>query len=341
MSANNIFQVLNHSHLDEILKDHLTNIVVIMYSTKTCQPCLSIKPTFIQASRDNPNIFFVYIDTNNFQDTLDKKYTENIKMVPHFSFYYSNKRVVDFKGPNKTLFLTEVAKLKKNLESQIQKVKNQYSEQDKIKLDLLNKIHGVENTYGIKISKYYDINSTIEELNSEHNLQLKKLRQIQDEKQNNDVKNELLQRIHQLEHMGYKASKFFTLKDSLDDIKLEYHKLLLKFQQENNIIPEKKNDPIETKKEIIDNKTEQITPNETHGTTINTLNVKTITKDIPIQELTEEQKIILEKKKYIDEITEIALLGNEIQMKKLYNIDNLKKVQQYKEREEKRNGEYN
>ena len=64
-SINNIFQVVNEAHLDEILNEHQQGLTVLMLSSKVCEPCKMIKPVFIQLSKQNSDCIFVYIDRKN------------------------------------------------------------------------------------------------------------------------------------------------------------------------------------------------------------------------------------------------------------------------------------
>lgn len=113
--ATNIFQVLKESDLDEIIDDHPRNLILVMFSSKTCAPCMSIKPTFISLANKNPDCFFVYIDVPSF--TCDtNKYSNKIEMTPTFVFYFNNQEVGNVTGAQEESLIATLNYLKMRIE---------------------------------------------------------------------------------------------------------------------------------------------------------------------------------------------------------------------------------
>ena len=112
--ANNIFQVLKETDLDEIMNDHTQNLVIVMYSTKTCGPCMRIKPKFVSLSRENTDCFFVYIDLNIFEDT-SFKYTRSVRGTPKFSYYFNNVEIACVMGADESVVVSTLANLKNKI----------------------------------------------------------------------------------------------------------------------------------------------------------------------------------------------------------------------------------
>ncbi len=122
----NIFQVLKETDLDEIMNDHNQNLVVVMFSTKTCRPCMRIKPKFVDMAKENGECFFVYIDLNNFENT-EYKYTKTVEATPKFSYYFNNVEIADVMGADESVVSKTLSHLKnkisvgkKQLESETQ-----------------------------------------------------------------------------------------------------------------------------------------------------------------------------------------------------------------------------
>ena len=119
----NIFQVVSETHLDEILDKYSQNIVVIMFSSKSCPPCMMVKPKFINLSKTNPDCFFVYVDLSSF-DQPTHKYDSEIKCTPTFVYYFNKYQVASVTGP----YETQIVKVIQNLRNQIDKKKKEAHE---------------------------------------------------------------------------------------------------------------------------------------------------------------------------------------------------------------------
>src|SRR5690349_7752433 len=88
----NIFQVTEDTHLDTLFKNNTQKLIIVMYGLTACDPCKSIKPTFIALSKKLQECLFVYIDVDRFKDP-NLKYTDDIEHTPHFNYFF-NKTVI-------------------------------------------------------------------------------------------------------------------------------------------------------------------------------------------------------------------------------------------------------
>lgn len=192
----NIFQVVDENHLNEILAEHSENLVIIMYSSKTCGPCKTIKPKFISLSRQYPDTFFIYVDRLNYKIVTNKHFNE-YQFTPTFLFYIGNSQVAYVEGAHepalvKTLSILqqkidekkkEIIEKEKSIESQkileLEKLKleamgnnkpkgikndsmnNQNIENMTKKMDLLNKLRELAQT-GVKLTQNYNLDSDFE-----------------------------------------------------------------------------------------------------------------------------------------------------------------------------------
>jgi len=124
---NNIFQAVSETDLDAILGDNMTNIVVIMFSSKTCGPCMNIKPSFIRLAKANVDSTFIYIDVTNYKD-ITRKYTNEVTGTPKFVYYFNNQEVASVSGANEKYMVDTLYNLKDRLE----KKRKQYFEQQSL-----------------------------------------------------------------------------------------------------------------------------------------------------------------------------------------------------------------
>jgi len=100
----NLVQVIKEIDIDEILDDHIRDLVIIMFSSSKCGPCMNIKPTFIQTAKQKSNCFFIYIDITNYSDTT-KNYTDKLKCTPRFAYYYNKQEIAYVIGQDEKLFI--------------------------------------------------------------------------------------------------------------------------------------------------------------------------------------------------------------------------------------------
>ena len=100
----NLYQVIKEEDLNEILEDNIRKLVVIMFSSKDCIPCMNILPKFVETAEQKLDCFFVYINIHKYTDT-SKKYTEKLKCTPRFAYYYNKQELAYVLGQNEKVFI--------------------------------------------------------------------------------------------------------------------------------------------------------------------------------------------------------------------------------------------
>lgn len=122
----NIFQVINEDHVDEILTQHRLNLTIVMLSAKNCGPCKHIKPAFVNLAKQYKDIFCVYIDRDNYLVTKGKHFME-YESTPTFVFYFDNKKITEIIGSHEPALLKVVLEIRQKIEI----ARQQYYEQEK------------------------------------------------------------------------------------------------------------------------------------------------------------------------------------------------------------------
>ena len=184
----NIFQVINETHLDEILSQHMRDLVVIMLSSKNCGPCKTIKPRFVELSKQHKDIFFVYVDRTNY-DVMENKYFADYLFTPTFLFYFGGNRVAFIEGNHEESLIKiimilkqkieekrqEILQKEKTIENHIQNLQNvplnvpqnnTAAELVQKKINGLNKLRELVQQ-GAKLTKSYNLDSDIDDINFE------------------------------------------------------------------------------------------------------------------------------------------------------------------------------
>ena len=82
-------------------------LTVTMFSFSACGPCQSIKPTFVKTLPSKyPNVNFVYIDRDNFEDEYEDEngndiedvFMHDVRSFPTFKYYHLNRVFKKFSG---------------------------------------------------------------------------------------------------------------------------------------------------------------------------------------------------------------------------------------------------
>ena len=208
--SSNIYQVLKEVDLNEILNDQSQSLVLVMFSAKNCKPCSQIKPKFINLSKENPKSHFVYIDVDNFENN-----TFEIQGTPKFLFYFDNQVIAEILGAQEESLSNTFSNIKNKIESK----KKEYSKQETISEDIEQKIQLLKKLYelsqsGAKLSKFFNLDSDLEEMKMEYELHCNK---------KEDDKAELLKKLEELKQMGFKLSKNYNLESNYESMLLEYN----------------------------------------------------------------------------------------------------------------------
>lgn len=202
-TSGNIFQVIKETHLDEILRDHSRNLVIVMYSTKDCVFCKEIKPKFVNLSKTYTDSFFVYVDGTNMTYTNNKYFAEYTH-VPVFIFYFGQTKLASIEGANEekliyfiNLFRQKIDEKKKEMlekekllqsnntqlpntstDQQTQQDNNKQPENNNNKVDIfqrkvyiLNRLRELAQS-GVKLTKNYNLESDYDEMLLEYDLHL-------------------------------------------------------------------------------------------------------------------------------------------------------------------------
>jgi thioredoxin 1 len=93
---NHITHVLSKDEFFKILEQQ--NNVIVKFTAKWCGPCKVIAPTFTELSLCCPDIFFVEIDIDNFEElTTDYQ----ISGIPAFILFRQGKEIGRITGSSK------------------------------------------------------------------------------------------------------------------------------------------------------------------------------------------------------------------------------------------------
>jgi thiol-disulfide isomerase/thioredoxin len=179
--TNNIFRVMNNNDLTEILQDHAQKLVVAMYSSQECGPCINFKPKFVAYAKVNPDIFFVYIDINNFKDP-QHQYLSNVNATPKFIFYFNTHMIGDIVGADEKVFVETIEYLKSRIDERHHEIEQQellhkqqkMEEENYLKIELLKKLYELTQR-GVKLTQSYNMNSSVDKMMWEYNLHMKNL----------------------------------------------------------------------------------------------------------------------------------------------------------------------
>jgi thiol-disulfide isomerase/thioredoxin len=120
----NIFQVISETHLDEILDNHIRDLVVVMLSSQTCAPCKMIKPKFVELSKQHKDMFFIYIDRSNYKVTENKYFTE-FEYTPTFVFYFGGQKIAFVEGGHEPSLIRAIMTLKQKIEDKRHEIEEQ------------------------------------------------------------------------------------------------------------------------------------------------------------------------------------------------------------------------
>lgn len=170
MSSKNLYKVLSEENLDSIINNNLDKIIVIMYSSLTCNWCKKIKPFFITFSKDNQDAMFIYINMSEYKPTTNK-YTQNVTGLPLFRYYYYKQVIAEIVGCNQESLVTTFNDLTtkiNNKRAELQKSITPFKCTDTLvnKANALRAIYNMAFAHDLPLPKLYDMNTDIEELQS-------------------------------------------------------------------------------------------------------------------------------------------------------------------------------
>jgi thiol-disulfide isomerase/thioredoxin len=260
---NNIFQVTEEQHLDEILQNNAQKLTLIMYSSKTCGPCKLIKPKFVFLSKQNKDCFFAYIDINAFVSTT-RKYIMNVECTPKFSYYFGGKEVASFNGAHEQALIDTLTLLKDKIEAKRKETLQKellLSKQTQLeiennhvmdnvnhntdlmpkKIEILKKLRDLVQN-GVILTKAYNLTSNYEEMLAEYELHVSanipsennKIQKIPQEMSNNvepDTQNEEYKKQEQIKQIK-ELTKINQMMQMQQLYKLQQYKQLQKMKEQ-------------------------------------------------------------------------------------------------------------
>lgn len=162
--SQNIFQVLDEQHIDEILEDHQTQITIIMFSSKPCPHCKMIKPKFVDLAKQEGDCFFIYVDITNFKTTKGT-YTKALESTPYFAYYIHGQQLANITGAHEQALVKTLHAIKEKIATKQQsQTQSQEQPQDIAKkIEVLNKLRLLGQRGG-KLTKNYNLESDYDEL---------------------------------------------------------------------------------------------------------------------------------------------------------------------------------
>lgn len=216
----NIFQVTNETHLNNIIEDNPQKIILIMYSTKNCKPCKDFKPKFINMAKKNPNTLFIYVDNTKY-NIESNKYFGKLESTPTFIFYFSGIELGVIVGANEGVITTTLSNFEQKIEERKKQIQmeNQQIENNKFnnpdteivrkKMMMLNKLLELSNN-GAKLTNSYNLDSKYEDILFEYryqvdpefrqhilNIEQQKLQQLQQQQQSQQLPQQIPPQIQQ------------------------------------------------------------------------------------------------------------------------------------------------
>lgn len=187
----NIHQIVSEDDLKHFIETNQLKLITIMFSTKLCEPCKKIRPTFISLSKQYKDTEFVYIDLSEFkEDTYHYTNKYDIQYTPYFIFLFNNKKLGHSEGDDSNNLISVLKELRnKVLNAQADNASSKSEEyvldneeviQNKLKL-MAQMYVLAKNGYGINLN--YSLLSNYDEMNKEYQHWQKKYENSLDEKQ--------------------------------------------------------------------------------------------------------------------------------------------------------------
>lgn len=199
----NIFQVVDEHHIDEILSEHLQELCLIMYSSKTCPHCKMMKPKFVNLSKQHKNIFFIYVDKDNFNISTNKYFSE-CNAIPLFLFYIGENKIAFIEGAQEQALISTLLELNYRIEEK----KKELHQKEKIIAE--QKIKELKDLNLDKFQNDKLQNSMTNDENAIATIQLM------------NKKIDILNKLKYLAQNGIQLSQPYNLKSNYEDMFMEY-----------------------------------------------------------------------------------------------------------------------
>jgi len=166
--AQNLYQILNEKQLINMFNSNSQKLIMIMFSSTTCNPCKTIKPVFVNLSKEHPDCLFVYIDIINYKSEKGE-YTSDIKDVPSFRYYLNYSLLAKVDGAYESSIIEVLVTLKKKIHARRAELeKNATSfkctEEHLQKLEILNAIYNIAFKLDLPLNEPYNLDSNMQDL---------------------------------------------------------------------------------------------------------------------------------------------------------------------------------
>jgi thiol-disulfide isomerase/thioredoxin len=327
----NIFQVINESHLDEILSQHVRDMVVIMLSSKDCAPCRVIKPKFVALSKEHSDVFFVYIDKSNYAVTQNKYFTE-FEYTPTFVFYFGGNKIAFVEGGHEPSLVRAIMVLKQKIDEK----RHEFQQQEKLLEE--QKTKELEAVNLLKKMQTPSQQSTQNNLQQTKQVQQQAPQQVQQQTPQQvqqqtpqqvhqqappqiteelillNKKMELLKNLRELNNMGVQLTKNYNLDSSIEEMMFEFQ-----FQTNPQFKQQILKQQLLMHQEVVDNQPEP----------------KQEPVPVPVNNQTKEK--LAKKQEQVRQIQELDMLNKKMQQQSFQKLQQLRRIQQMKEQQEKNN----
>lgn len=327
----NIFQVINVSHFEEILSNHIKDLVVVMLSSRTCPPCVPMKSKFIELSKKNKDTFFVFIDKSNYDFGKSDKYFSEFAAFPTFLFFFGENRLGFFSGTNEQSLISTILSLKHKIterklqfdkqqedekrlaEEHIKKEQEELEAKKRQQNEVFKKLQEKENQLNAhrELERSDQVNH--EQMQQMQQIQQEQIQQEQYDVNQNNFKNGIgnpdesvillqkkitgLNKIRELVQCGAKLTQPYNIESDYEDILFE-----IRFHTD-----------LEFRRYVLDNTT--ISNNLGQNNTV----------------ISEEDKQMLKKQEQVKQIRELEMLNYQMQTQSLNKLQQLRKIKELKD----------
>jgi len=348
--AQNIFQVVNETHLDHIMKDNMQKLILIMFSSEMCKPCKVFKPKFVNMAKTNKNVLFIYIDNMNYTGT-ENKYFKECTVTPTFLYYFSNTVVAYIRGIDENALIENLLNIEKKIEArkkqlslsslssvplssplpvekQIEVEKPKFTNPDtelmQKKIFLFNKLTELYNS-GVKLTGAYTIDSDYDDLLFEYRYQVDpafkqyilELQQKQQLQKQQQLPQQIPQQLPQQLPLEQNNQPQLTIQQ-LQAQQLQAQQLQAQQLQAQQLQAQQL-------------QAQQLQAQQLQAQQLQAQQLQTPQNPV----LTPEEQELLKKQQKIEQIKGLANLEQKMQMASYQKLIQLKKLQQQKEQMEK------
>lgn len=301
----NIFQVINEDHIEEILDQNRQSLIIVMLSSKNCPPCKEFKPKFISLSKQYRDILFVYIDRTNYRLTQGK-YFQEFEFTPTFVFFFNKNKIMDIVGVHEMAFMKSMLEIKQKIDFERQQMQEAEKKLEQQKLDDINRMN---------------LNKNDEEQLNKKNLVDSELLQ---------KKMVILNKLRELMNNGVKLSKNYNLESDYNEMLMELQYLTQKSHAQQAPLMKNLSSPMVLQNPI--QPLPNMQPPPSNQSTQQSQNSQQ-----PQPNSMDQQTQLHKKQEQIRQIHELDMLHQNMQMENYKKLQELKRMKMFKEQQDKNN----